>query len=138
MKAVQNVKSLGGPFGNDCQVGLPHVGSHELERGAFFRSQPAEEAAEGLHGPILADPQKTFAVCVDLVDQRDVGVPLFEGDLVDSDGEDPGSVHVLPPPGDGHCHRLVDRVPRHVEGLGRLLPGQPLGPSGQKPGQGLC
>jgi hypothetical protein len=25
-----------------------------------------------------------------------------------------------------------------VEGLGRLLPGQPLGPSGQKPGQGLC
>ena len=137
VEPIENMYGLGGLLGNDCQVGLPHIGGDELETRAFFRSQPVEEAAESLHRPVLADPQKAFAVLVDLVHQRDVGMAFFEGDLVDPDGQDPGRAHVFPAPGDGHCHRLVDSVPCGVERLGRLLPGQPLGPPGQKPGEGF-
>lgn len=67
---------------------------------ALFSSPSSRKGRGDLHGPVLADPEKAFAVRVDLADQRDVGV-LFEGNLVDPNRQDSGSVHVLPTTRDG-------------------------------------
>ena len=71
---------------------------------------------------------------VDLVDQGDAGVPLPESNLVGTDRADSGKIPVGQSPSDGHGHGLVHHVSCGLERLGRLGPGESLGPSGQMPG----
>jgi len=60
-------------------------------------------------------------------------VPEAPLDLVDADGDDPPEVPVREAPLDGHLDGAADVLPARVEHLGDLLPGEALGPGGQKP-----
>ena len=85
VEAIQYMDGLAGLFGDDFQVGLPHVAAHVFQPRAALRTQPAEEAQQGLDLPIPADPQQTLAVGIDLVDQRQVTMAPSARDLVDPD-----------------------------------------------------
>src|SRR5215216_2140892 len=61
------------------------------------------------------------------------GLPL---DLVDTDRADTRQVKMTAAPLNRHFHGLEDLVPVDLEGFGHLLPTQPFGPAGQKPGEG--
>ena len=71
---------------------------------------------------------------VDRVDQSDAGMPLPESNLVGTDRADSGKIPGSEAPPDGHGDGLVHHVSCGLERLGRLGPGQSLGPSGQIPG----
>ena len=116
---------------------MPHVGGDEAEKSAFLGTEPVEKALERFDCSLLADPQESSAVAVDLIDEGDVGVPFPEGNLVGADRDNPCQVPVGEPPGHGHRDGLTNGVPRGLEDRCRLGPGEPLGPSGQKPRIGL-
>ncbi len=71
---------------------------------------------------------------VDRVDQSDAGMPLPESNLVGTDRADSGKIPGSEAPPDGHGDGLVHHVSCGLERLGRLGPGESLGPSGQMPG----
>ena len=137
MEAVEDVKGLRSSLGNDLHEWAPHVGGDEAERATFLGPEPVEESLKAFDGALLADPQEPLAMLVDLIDQGDVGVPLPESNLVGTDRADSGKIPMGQSPSDGHGHGLVHHVPCGLERLGRLGPGEPLRPSGQKPRIGL-
>ncbi len=136
VEAIQDMNGVAGLFHNDLQVRPPHIATDVLQCLAAFRAEPPEEPQERADGALLPHPQQSFARGVNLVDQRQILMPPLPLDLIDADGADTRQIHVRPSPGHGHLHRPKDVVPTGVEGLGHLLPTQPLGPPRQKPGIG--
>ena len=86
VKAVQHVHGLASFLGDHFQVRLPHVRAHVLQRRAALSAKPAEKAQQRLDLALVADPQQTLAVRVDLLHQRQVLMPSLPGNLVDPDG----------------------------------------------------
>ena len=74
---------------------------------------------------------------VDLVDEGQVALPAAAGEFVDADGLDVGEVAVGESPVDGGPDGAIDGVPGGGEGVGDLLPGEVLGPTGEEPGAGV-
>ena len=56
----------------DFHIRGPYVGSHKAKAGTLVGTEPVEEPLKGPDGTLLANPQKAFAVLVDLIDERNV------------------------------------------------------------------
>ena len=65
------MEGLGSPLGNDFYRRGTHIGDHKAKVGTLG-AKPVEEPLKGSDGPLLAIPQKGFAVLIDLVDERNV------------------------------------------------------------------
>jgi hypothetical protein len=62
-------RALGGPLGDDGQIGLPHVRAHELDPCSRGLAEPVEEPMQGRPGALFSDPGQAPTPLVDLVDQ---------------------------------------------------------------------
>ena len=128
VKAIENMHSMPCLLGNDFQVGLPHICADVLQLLAQVSSQPPEEPKQGSRPPILTNPQQTLAVVIDLVNQRQVLVPLFPGDFIDPNGSDIAKILIQPAPLNSHFHRPKNAFPGCVKSLCSFFPGKPLCP----------
>ena len=135
VEPVQHMNGLPRFFGNDLQVRPPHIGSDKPERLAPLFPEPAKEPQKGFHLAVPSDPQEASSMDIDLIHQGQVPMAFLPGDLIDADGSDAGEIHVLPSPVDGHLDSQKHGVPLGGKGLSRLLPGETLRPSRQKPGK---
>jgi len=107
-----------------------------LSSPAALFAQHAKEPQEGLGGAILADPQQTLPLGVDLIDQRQVLVAALPLHLVHADRLDPLQVAVCQTPRHRMFYRAKHVLPRRAKGLGHPFPGKALCPAGQKPAIG--
>src|ERR1700694_4418409 len=85
VKAVEHVQAMSGPLANDLQVRLPHVATDEAKPLDPIGTEPIEERPESFRGPLLTDPDQPAHTDVDLVDKRQISLPEFPLNLVDSD-----------------------------------------------------
>src|SRR5277367_60415 len=99
------------------EVGLPHVAAHDAQRLRPRLTEPGEEALEGLRRAGLGDPEQAAAAGVDLVDEREVRVPLAVLDLVDADRVDALEVAMREPVLDGPAD-VVPGAGEDARGLG--------------------
>jgi hypothetical protein len=132
-KRSRNVERLPGLFGDDRQVWLPHIAADEREGRGPLGAEPAEEAEQGLGAPVLPDPQQALARRVDLIDEREEVAAARPVDLVDADRANPGEIHVIPAPGDGHGDRAEDLIPTGAEDPRDFGPAEALGPPREEP-----
>ena len=137
VKPIENMNRMARLFGNHLQVRFPHVAANITQLAATVLAQPAEEPQQGLHLPLLANPQQPPAVGVNLVNQRQILVPALPGDLIHADRFYPRQVLVGPTPSHRHLYRPEHMVPGRPKRPGHLFPAQPLGPARQKPGIGF-
>ena len=115
MKAVQDVQCLGAVAFDQLQIGLPHIGAHELDaRGDVFADE-GEEALKALDGALLTDPQQPRALRVNLIDQCQVLVPASILDLVHANRPQRAQGAMGQAPLDHVLHRMTHRVPAGVE-----------------------
>jgi len=137
MKPVENIDGTRSLFGNDRQIGFPHVTANKPQLQAPLRSEPVEESPERLGGAVGADPKQTPFSLVKLVHQGDELILAFPpADFVGADCRDPAEITMFEPPRDRHFHRAEDVVPTGFECSRHFFPTQPLGPSSQEPGIG--
>lgn len=137
MKPVENIDGTRCLFGNDDQIGFPHVTANKPQLLTPLRPEPAEEFPEGFGGTIWSDPQQAPSPLVKLIHQSDKLILAFSpADFVGADGGDPAEITMFEPPGDCHFHRAKDTVPTGFEDFRHFFPAQPLTPGGQKPGIG--
>src|SRR6266545_344171 len=136
VEAIEHVQRLARLLGDDLEVGLPQIATHELQCLASWLAEPTKEAQQGLDLALLTDPQQPAACRINLVDEGQVAMPDLPLDLVDTDRADSRQVKMTATPLNRHFYGLKDLVPVDLEGFGHLLPTQPFGPAGQKPGEG--
>jgi len=135
MKPVENIDSTRSLFGNDRQVGLPHVAANKPQLLSPLLPESGEESPEGLGGTDRADPKQAPFSLVKLVHQGDELIFAFPpANFVGADCGDPGEITIFEPQGDRHFHRADDAVPAGLEDFSNLLPAQPFAPGGQEPG----
>lgn len=103
VKTVEDAECLGASFPDHMEIGLPHVGTDELDVGAEFGSEHGEEALEGFDGSLLADPEQASEVRVDLIDQGEVLVAFGILDLVHTDGRSRTGVRCAKPQSTTNC-----------------------------------
>ena len=138
MKPIEHIDGTRSFFGNDGQVGSPHVATNKLQLLTPLRPEPVEESPEGLGGTVGADPQQAPFALVKLIHQGDKLVLAFPpADFVGADCSDPAEITMFEPPGDRHFHRAEDAVPTGFEDFSHFFPAQPFAPGGQEPGIGL-
>src|SRR5882672_1149726 len=138
VEAIEDVNRLARLFGDDPQVGPPHVAAEELQRRAAFLAEPTKEAQQRLDLPLFADPEQSLAVFINLVDESQVVVPSLPLDLVDAQGFDAFQVDMVATPEHRHFDGAKDARPTRLKSLSDLLPAQALGPSREKPREGGC
>src|SRR5690606_21466076 len=136
VEPVENVNRLAGTASHGADERLPHVADYELKFRGVLRTEPVEERAERLGGPIASNPEQSSATLVQLIDQGEVLVPLLPRQLVDADCGDSVEVSVGFAPLDGEPHRSKDGSPARAEATRRLGPAQHLGPRRQEPREG--
>jgi hypothetical protein len=135
MKPVENIDSTRSLFGNDGQIGFPHVAANKPQLLTPLRPEPIKESPEGFGGTVGADPKQALFSLVKLVHQGDELILAFPpADFIGADCGDPIEIAMFEPPGDRHFHRAEDAVPTGFEDFSHLLPTQPFAPSGQEPG----
>ena len=86
METIQNMQGLPGDLGDHAKVRLPHVAADEPEPCGALLAELLEELPKGLMGALSADPQQSPATGIELVDEGQIFMPFFPGDLVDTDG----------------------------------------------------
>ena len=91
-----------------------------------------EKAQQRFHPAFRTAPQKPSDPSVELIDQRQVLVPLEDLDFINADLGHTVKVSVGEAIVDDKVDGPEDRVPTGLENIGRLLPGKPLRPAGQK------
>lgn len=137
MKSIENIHRVGTTLTDDPQVRLPHVRADEFDTFGQRLADEGEELLETLDSTVLADPQQSRAILLDLVDQGQILVPLGVLDLIDADRLDGAQIAMLQPPLHHILDRLADFVPSAAERHGGFLPRQLTGPVGQKQHVGL-
>src|SRR5208283_4300685 len=133
VEAVEDVDGRRASLAYDVSERLPHVAGDEHDRLGTLFTQHVEEGVEGPDRAVTRHVQQTLASVVDLVDEREVLVPLFPGEFVYADGYDSVEVSVRHPPANGVLDAPEDGVPGRVEALGHLAPRQYLRPAREKP-----
>ena len=137
MKPVKDIDGGGGFFGNDGQIGFPHVTANKPQLLTSLRSEPNEESPERLSGAVGADPKQTPFSMIKLIHQSDKLIFAFPpADFVGADCSNSTEITMLEPPRDRHLHRAEDTVPTGFEYPRHFFPTQPFGPSSQEPGIG--
>ena len=122
METVENMQGLGAFLADNFQIGFPHVRADEHDlRGDFF-ADGGEESLEGLDSPLFPDPKQTGDAEIDLINQRQVLVPLGVLDFINLYGIDLTERAVLQPERDDMFDRVKDLVPRGAKRFGRFLP----------------
>ena len=106
------------------QVGLPHVGAHELDLLTELFSDHGEEPGEAFFRAFLPDPEQPRAAGLDLVDQGEVLVSATILDFVDAQGADRAELAMAQPPVDDPFHCIEDLLPTGSEAQRRFFPGQ--------------
>jgi len=135
MKSVEDIDGTYCFFGNDGQIGFPHVTANKPQLPRPCRAEPVEKFLESFGRTVGADPKQASFSLVKLIHQGDKLVLAFApADLVDANGSDPIDVTMCEAPVDRHFHRPEDSVPTGFKNFGYFLPAQSLAPSGQKPG----
>ncbi|MDD2710991.1 MAG: hypothetical protein PHV34_23690 [Verrucomicrobiae bacterium] len=89
VKAIQNVDRMGNFFGDNLQVGLPHIRADKTQTVHEIRTQFAETSQQSGFGAFFTHPKQTTASRVDLVNQGQKAVGAFAlapMDLVNADG----------------------------------------------------
>ena len=132
MKAVQDVQRLGTLLTNHVQIGLPHIRTDEFDLRGELVTDHSKEALEGCDSALFAHPQEPGEPLVDLVHQGQVLVAPGVLDFVHPDGADRRQDAMLQAPVNHVFDGIADLVPRSVERLGGLLPGELAGPPSQK------
>ncbi len=132
VEAVENVQGVGQFFGDDLEVGLPHIAAYDLDVLAALPAQAAEDLEQGLGGTAFANEEQALETVIDLVDEGQVMMAQTVGDLIDADGVDGAEDAVLEAIIDHPLDGAADRVPGSAKGLGGLRPGQYPGPAAQE------
>ena len=130
MEAVEDVQRFGAVLADKLQVRFPHVRTDEADVGNDLLAHSAEESLEGLDCPLFAYPQQPREANIDLIDQRQIFVPLGVLDLIDADGVDLAERTVCETPDNRILDGIEDLVSRSAERLGSLLPGEAARPTG--------
>ena len=86
MEAVEDVDGRRAALADDVAERLPHVAGDEHDGLGALVAEHVEEGVEALGRPVPRHVQQPAAAVVDLVDEREVLVPLLPGQLVDADG----------------------------------------------------
>ena len=134
MKPVEDIDGARCFFGNDGQIGFPHVTANKPQLPRPCRAEPVEKLSESFGGPVGADPKQAPFSLVKLVHQGDKLILAFApADFVDANGSDPIDITIGEPPVDRHFHRPEDRVPTGFKDFGHFLPAQAFAPCGQEP-----
>lgn len=137
MKPVENINGTRSLFGNDRQIGFPHIAANKSQVLTPLLPKPVEEPAERFGGAVGADPKQAPFSLVKLIHQGDELILAFPpADFVGSDCRDSVEITMFKSPGDRHFHRTEDTVPTGFEYFSHFLPTQPFTPSGQEPGIG--
>jgi len=132
VEAVEDVKGGRDLLCDHVEVLPPHVAADEADARTHLGGERSEEAPQALLGPLLGHPEQPLRP-VDLIDEREVGVAAAPLDLIDADGLDAREIPVGEAPFDRVFYGTKHVVPGRAEGIGRLLPREPLGPAGQEP-----
>jgi len=99
---------------------------------AKFGAEDLEEKMESVFGVVVADPQQTLAMPVDLIDQRPEFALLAYVDLVHADGLDSGKIAVLDSIFHDPLHGSIHVGPSHAEASGDLGPREQTCPLGKE------
>src|SRR6478736_4512276 len=76
VKSVENIHRVGTAFTDDPQVRLPHVRADEFDTCGQRLADEGEELLETLDCTVLADPQQSCAILLDLVQRVRYLCPL--------------------------------------------------------------
>jgi len=115
MEPIKDMQCVGGLLLDDLHVGPPHVRADELQPRRPLLAEVPEEAQQCLGFPLLTDEQQPAHVRIDLVDQRQVLVPLSILDLIDPDGRNSIEITPFHAIGDDRLHRPEYVVPGGAE-----------------------
>lgn len=139
MKPVEDIDCTRRLFGNDGQIGFPHVAANKPQLPRPCRAEPVEKFPESFGCTVGTDPKKASLSLVKLVHKGDKLILAFApADFVDANGRDPINITMCESPIDRHFHRPEDCVPTGFKDFGHFLPTQSLAPSGEKPGVREC
>jgi len=138
VKTVEHVERGRQHRGDDIEVGLPHVGTDDLDFRASLRAEILEKAGECCGVAFLDSTEQTLAAVVDLIDEGHVTVALAVGDLIDADGGDALQIPVFEAVSDDPFHRAADSIPFGVEGGGGFFPADASGPCGKEMPVGIA
>jgi hypothetical protein len=94
VETVEDMDRLSGLLGDDLEVGLLHVRAHKAQGRTALAAKPPEEAQQGLDPALLADPQQSLAIRIDLIHQGQVAMPPSPSNLVDAERLNPRQVDV--------------------------------------------
>ena len=134
MKPVEDIDGARCLFGNDGQIGFPHVTANKPQLSRPCRAEPVEKFPESFGCTVGADPKQASLSLVKLIHQGDKLILAFApADLIGANGRDPIDVTMCEAPVDRHFHRPEDRVPTGFKDFGHFLPAQVLTPRGQEP-----
>lgn len=75
-------------FGDDLQIGAPHVGADELERSTSFLAKPMKELEQRFNSTLVAHPQESLTVLVNLIDHGEKVRAVMPLDFIDANGLD--------------------------------------------------
>lgn len=70
MKSVENVQRCGQHSLDDCQIGFPHVGADDGDRGTALGTKILKPTGQGTFFTVFDDANEASGSVVDLVDQR--------------------------------------------------------------------
>jgi hypothetical protein len=132
VKAIQDVDGRAA-FANDFEERLPHVAGDECNG---FRTRVAEHVEEAMEAgcrPLFGDVEQTTMSLIELVNEREVLVALFPGELVDADGPNAFEVAMLQPPSHRVLDATEDGVPTRVKSASALRPRERTRPTCNEP-----
>ena len=112
VEAVEYVDGRRASRAHDVAERLPHVAGDEHDRLRTLFAQHVEEGVEGPDRAVTRHVQQALASVVDLVDEREVLVPLFPGQFVYADGDDCRRGFGAPAPSERRARRTGRRCPR--------------------------
>ena len=138
VEAVENVKNIGQEISGTVEVGFPHVGAKEADAATEILAKDLEEEIEGGFGAVVADPEQSLAVVVDLVNQRPEFVLLANMDFIDPESLDSGEIAVLDAVIYDPFDRTIHISPTGTEAPGDLRPRQETSPLGQEEAEHLA
>jgi hypothetical protein len=134
MEPIEDVEGAWSLFGDNPQVGSPHVAADKPQDLASFWTKPVKETPECFGRPIAADPEQTPSAGIELIDQGDKFIfRLPPADFISANGLDMAQITVSQPPFNGHLDRSEDIFPSGLKSSGDLQPGETFCPCGEKP-----
>jgi len=115
--------------------GRPHVATDGVNGASSPGAQPGKEALHRGRGSVPAHPH--HAATVEIIDDRQVLLPLAAADLIEADDLQREPAAMGKAPEDGAIHDRLDRFPIEPEVRRHRRPVQLPGQLGHGPGQGV-